>query len=118
MARTVTIKLLDEYLGGEVSEVILREPTLGDFMAFGEPVSFVQRGDSLYSVENDAAIRSYLEACVLEPKTSAYLRNLGLADAMRVKEALLDFFATARRRLRPPAPSSSPSTSDGAQSSI
>lgn len=117
MARTVTVALLDSYLGGEITEVVLREPTLDEYVTFGEPVSLVQRGDSLFTVENDAAIKGYLSTLVVQPDVPSYVRKLGLADAMKVKEALLDFFALARGRLRPTAPSSSPSTSDGAASS-
>jgi hypothetical protein len=114
--KTVTVELLEPRLGGEVTRVVLREPKLSDYMVHGDPVSVASRGGSLYTVENDAAIRGYLAACVVEPDNKAWVDNLGLADAMRVKEALLGFFAAARELSRPAAPSSSPSTLDGAPS--
>ena len=114
--KKVTVELLEPKLEGELTRVVLREPKLADYMAYGEPVKGIARGGSFYTIENDAAIRDYLTACVIEPDSKAYLDNLGLADAMRVKEALLDFFAAAREKSRPVAPSSSPSILDGAPS--
>ncbi len=114
--KKVTVELLEPKLEGELTRVVLREPKLADYMAHGEPVSAASSAGAVFPVENDAAIRGYLYACAIEPDNRAYLDNLGLADAMRVKEALLDFFAAARDRARRAAPSSSPSISDGAPS--
>lgn len=108
----VTVKLLEPKLGGELREVVLRPPTFADYQRLGEPVTVVQRGDSLFTVENDATISAYLNVCVVAPEFKGHLAHLDLADAMQVREALLGFFFKARERLRPTAPTSSLSTSE------
>jgi hypothetical protein len=113
----VTIELLEPKLGGEVSRVVLRPPTADEFWRLGEPVRFVSTGSSIYQVEDPDIIRAYLDILVVEPNIKAHTKHLGLADAMRVREALFDFFEAARGKMQPAAPSSSPSTSNGSPSS-
>lgn len=115
MARSVTVELLDVYLGGDLKRVVIREPKMSEFIANGDPVTLMKTGGSWYTVENDAAIQAYLRSCIVEPESMSYINNLSLADAMRVKEAMLSFFSTARERLHPTAQVSS-STSDGVTS--
>lgn len=97
MAKAVTIDLLDPLTGhkGPVKTITIREPKGKEFLAFGDPYIVARQPDgTLYPVEDGGAIARYIEACVdLDP---LLLDQLGLADAIRVKETVLGFFTDAR----------------------
>lgn len=114
--RSVTIQLSEPVVGhqGPITEVVLRPPSLPQYLAIGEPWSVVPAPDGREGavVENDAAIAAYGEACVAEPRDKLLLGQIGLADAMAIKDAILDFFVAARQARRSPtSPTSSSSTS-------
>ncbi|MEN3239017.1 hypothetical protein PUR29_36890 [Methylobacterium ajmalii] len=95
---TVTIPLTRPVDGhrGEIREVILREPTWGDVMPVGNPYTIHHSPEGVpIVVENPAIIEHYLERCVVEPMHYNLLTNCNLRDALRVRQALLDFFLNA-----------------------
>jgi Phage tail assembly chaperone proteins, E, or 41 or 14 len=103
----VTIKLLDPIMGhgGDVKEIVLREPTYREVMQFGEPWArgYSRDNQVVYQAENIETIRSYIEACFV-PNASGpqadvtLIESLSLADTLRVKDAVLDFFTSARAK--------------------
>lgn len=95
--------------GELVKEVVLREPRASDFFSLGDPFVWAQNADgSMFPVENSEAIRAYLDRCVVSPDP-LLMGQIGLADAMAVKAAMLDFFVQARTTSTTPATSSSSS---------
>lgn len=116
MTKTVTVKLKDPFPGhgGMMDEVVLREPRGRDYIELGDPVSYARADKGLIvHAENDAAIKSYIERCIVSPDALLAMANLTLVDMMSVKDALLDFFADARVARLAKTSSSSSSTSDG-----
>ena len=115
MARTTTVPLLDPRLDHDetrITEVVLREPTAGDYYQHGTPWTRVDRPDgSVIILENRDAIRDYLRACIDE-RARPHINSFSLSDAEALKEALLDFFAEARRRRTNSPASPAPSSSD------
>lgn len=102
--KTTTIDLASPIMGhGEpISRVVIKEPTGRDYFALGEPAVGARNPDgTTYWVENVEVIEKYIEACVSEPSSGILLGQLCLADAMRVKDAVLDFFGAARRNISP-----------------
>lgn len=115
MPKTVTITLREPIVGhrGTITEIVLRAPNLTQYAAIGEPVTAVpgESGKLVY-IENDQAIAGYMEACMVEPKDKLLLDQVQLADAMNIRDAVVDFFVEARRESRSPtSPTSSSSTS-------
>ena len=98
MSREIIVDLVDTYLDGELKRVVLREPVCGDIMKHGEPWEMVRVGGAIHPVENSMAINAYFRALLVEPKSFVYLEKLSAADTMRVKEALLSFFAREKER--------------------
>lgn len=103
MAKQIIIKLIEPFQGmgkdGElVNEVIVREPNGRDFAELGEPYVFARNGKELIiTAENENAIKAYIERCIVQPNVLLTMNGLKLADMIQVKEAILDFFAVARR---------------------
>ena len=98
MSREIIVELVDTYLDGELKRVVLREPLGGDLIKFGEPWEMMRVAGNVHPVENSIAISNYLRALLVEPKSYIYVEKLSAADMMRVKEALLSFFAKERER--------------------
>ncbi len=88
-----------EAFGNQVSEIVLREPKGGLFARLGLPRILVFNRDtgSGYYVDQNEVIKAYLEALVDMDGTlkAAVLPQLALADSLRVREALFDFFEVA-----------------------
>ena len=105
----VTIELLEPKLGGEITRVVIRPPKAAEYWRIGEPERVVRTNDTFYTVDDEQALGEWLKLLLVEPDSRAYLDNLGLADAMRIKEAIIGFFDQARQRIRSAAPNSSPS---------
>lgn len=85
--------------GSGTQVALVSEPTGGLYLDHGEAVE-AQRtaAGEVVVIENLAAVRAYVEACVTfegESEPSAILRQLSLADIRKVKDALLDFFKVA-----------------------
>jgi hypothetical protein len=101
MAKTVRVPLSSPIVGHKetFSSVELREPKAAEYWENGEPARWAHTQDGVaYKVENDAAIKAYIEACVVSPGDVLLLGQLSLADAMLVKEAVLGFFTAARTK--------------------
>ncbi len=85
--------------GTPVSRITLREPTGRDYLAYGEPVNHARNPDgTFFAVENEDIIRKYIFACLPDTVNEAMADQLCLADAMALKNAILDFFQAARLR--------------------
>jgi hypothetical protein len=98
MANTQTIRLaepIEDGAGGRIESVTIREPDGALYMALGEPRTFVVTDDAHYFVEHNHLIAAYLGETVLAGGQKADLDALGLADTMRLKAALFDFFDVA-----------------------
>lgn len=106
----VMIKLVEPKLGGEVIEVEIRAPKAAEYWRIGEPVRVVRTNETVYEVDDEQALAEYLRILLVRPESRAYLDNLGLADAMRIKQVIVGFFDQARQLSRSAAPNSSPST--------
>lgn len=116
MPKTVSVKLQNPIIahGGSRTEVILREPRGVDFIEIGEPFAYARADKGLVvHAENDQAIKSYLERCIVEPDYLLVMSQATLLDMVSVKEALFGFFADARQARSASTSSSSASTSDG-----
>lgn len=112
MPRTVDIDLKHPFAGhgGMVNKVTLREPTGRDFVELGEPSVLTRTANgTLVSVENDAAVRGYIERCVVEPDVLLTLAATSLVDMIAIKRAVLNFFLDARLALSADSASSSSS---------
>lgn len=97
-APTTEIKLIRpiEHHGQTINSITLKEPTGGLYAKLGNPRLIVYNKDgSGYHVERDDAIEKYLDASIDHQDGSILLRLMSLADVMRVKAALLDFFTDA-----------------------
>lgn len=109
MAKEKRITLIEPISGhGElIKEVVLREPRSSDFFSLGPPYVIAQNVDgSTFPVEYSEIIKTYLDKSCVSPDP-LLLAQLGLADAMAVKDALLSFFTQAQAILSKPATSSS-----------
>jgi hypothetical protein len=97
--------------GGPVREWKLREPTGAELFRFGEPFVYARNPDgSIFTVENNDVIKLYAEALTVAPD-AIFLDQLALADALKVRSAVIDFFVTAQASIySPPATSSSGTT--------
>lgn len=87
-------KPFDDGKGGKVTKVVVQEPSGSDFLRIGAPQTWVkapgQVGMAL--VDNDDAIRAYVERAIVEPDPLLVMANLSLHDAIAVRESVLDFF--------------------------
>jgi hypothetical protein len=98
--KTIKISRPVEMHGKIINELVLKEPTGGNYLDLGEPHVIARSPDgSVYAVENEAVIKAYLDRCVEHEHGSVVLRLLGLADSKRVKAALLDFFTEANQAI-------------------
>jgi hypothetical protein len=98
MAKTVTVKLSAPITAHDkvISSLTFREPNYNDYIALSDPVILAQNADgSLFPVENGETIRQYVERCLIEVDP-LLLGELPLADAIKIKRAITDFFADAR----------------------
>lgn len=102
-----TIALSRRYeAGGKAFDAItLREPKFADYMAIGEiqewqPIAGVDRAAVL--VEDTDKIRRYAERLI--EGDALRLDVLALVDTLKVRRAILDFFAAARASEGPPTP--------------
>ena len=128
MAKTCTVKLLDPVggHGGEVTEVVLREPTAEEFFELGEPRTTVFTTDpssvgmktsgravEMKQLDNGPTLKRYIERCVVKPD-GLIVAQCSLRDAMRIKEEFLLFFDSALASASTPPATSSSSTSSSA----
>ena len=100
MPKTVDIDLKEPFPGhsGLVKKITLREPSGRDFVELGEPAVLSRTANgTLVEVQNDSAIKGYIERCIVEPDVLLVMSVTSLADMMVVKATVLDFFRDARR---------------------
>lgn len=83
--------------GETFNEIILREPAYPDIMLLGEPSAFARDGSGMiYTAEKDDTIRAYIERLLVSPKDSSLLNQLNATDTFQLRDAVHDFFASAR----------------------
>ncbi|MCW2276379.1 hypothetical protein GJ654_18805 [Rhodoblastus acidophilus] len=110
MAKQVTIQLIGEPIkshSGPVTAVTLREPRYSEYSELGEPARWAVKDGVSIRIENDDAIKGYIERCVVAPADSLLLDQAELVDAMRIKEGMLGFFWEARAKISSNSSSSS-----------
>lgn len=98
MSKTVRIELAQPLAGhhGEISALVLRAPTWSDVMGVGSPYTIHRdKEDKPFLVYDEAAIAHYAEACLVEPRDPLLVQGLCLADTLKVREAVVDFFLAA-----------------------
>jgi len=111
MAKTVTVKLTERLIAHEreIAEITVKAPGLTLYQQHGDPFEWVPGADDkpVY-VEDNQAIEAYMKACIVPPEDNPLLLNqVGLADSMALKDAVLGFFFEAKRALasrRSPTP--------------
>lgn len=108
--KTVALSRRYEAHGVAYDTITLREPTFEDLFALGEVQEWqpISGGAGLMLITHDDRIRAYAER--LAGTNAGRLSQLGLADAMKVKRAVVDFFAEAGKSVE--QPTTSPSASD------
>lgn len=98
----VTITLTEPIEGheGPIKEVVLRQPKFNDVMTLGEPAAYAHSEAGLvFQAEKDGVIQGYITRLLVEPKDPALLLQLGLADSLKLKEAVYGFFQDARKAI-------------------
>jgi hypothetical protein len=85
-------KPFDDGKGGKVTAIILQEPSAPDFFELGAPQTWVRSRDGMALIDNDAAIKAYVERMIVEPDPLLAMTQMGVVNAIVVKEAVLDFF--------------------------
>lgn len=106
MAKQIVIELVEPIEAHEklVRQVILREPRAADYFALGDPFVIGSNPDgTMFEVVNEPVVKGYIDRLAESPN-AALLNTLGVADAINVRRAVLDFFYTARASTSP-APS-------------
>lgn len=84
----------------QIKTVTLREPKFDDLMLLGEPKAYARsEGGMVYTAERDGVIQAYIQRLLVEPKDPALLVQLCLADTIQLKEAVYDFFQSARQAI-------------------
>jgi hypothetical protein len=102
-----------DFNGQTITHVLLREPNAAEYLQHGEVyIRSMTASGQFVSVENDAAIAAYLDVLIVEPKGLPLVR-VSLADGMRLKDAVLDFFGAALKAGSPPVSTVSSEASDG-----
>lgn len=94
--KKVTVTLSTPLVGhnGPITEVAFYEPTLNDYLDFGDPFTVAQdptTGAPLF-IPNNEAIRAYFSRCLAEGYDPLILERMPLSDGRKVREALLGFF--------------------------
>ncbi len=113
MAKTIELSEPIIVHGGQVKQIVLRDPTYREIMRLGEPFAqgFSRDGSTVFQAENIETIRGYIEALVQPPVDGILIEQLGLADTLRLKDAVFGFFSDARLKLSKTTVTSSSSTS-------
>lgn len=96
MRETVTIPLSKPLRAPNnemIKQVILREPTFDEYLAYGDPFTVAQSsGGTPFVVENEEIIRRYIALCLVEPKDPALLEQGNARLGRALKQGLLNFF--------------------------
>ncbi len=106
MSQRVTIALSTPLVGhaGPITDVVLREPTAGEYFSLGEVSTIARTGDGgFYTIDLPETRKAYIEACIVEPKDKVLvLGQLSLTDGMKVAEAIDRFLLAARSAITAP----------------
>ncbi len=110
----VTVKLSKRYEAHGVAfdQVVLREPTFGEYFEIGEPQEAVYGGAARMLQTDFVTVRRYLDKLTVSPEAGSLDVIDSLADVMALKDAVLGFFTQARELLLKPTSSSSGSAGD------
>ncbi|GJE54581.1 hypothetical protein [Methylobacterium thuringiense] len=99
MSKNVTIELEEpiEGHGPPITKLVYRSPVWRDVMAVGDAYTVhTSKDGERFLVENHEAIEHYAEVCLVEPKEYSLVQSqVGLADAQKVREAIMGFFLRA-----------------------
>lgn len=82
----------DDGKGGKVTKIVLQEPSGSDYFALGAPQTWVRATGGMALVDNDVAIRAYVERLIVEPDPLLAMNAMHVLDAIAVKDAVIDFF--------------------------
>jgi hypothetical protein len=82
----------DDGKGGKVTKIVLQEPAGADYFALGAPQTWVRAKGGMALVDNDEAIRAYVERLIVEPDPLLAMQNMHVLDAVAVKDAVIGFF--------------------------
>lgn len=94
---TVTLATPIEGHEGQIKTITLREPKYADVMALGEPSAYARSdGGMVFQAEKDGVVQGYIERLLVEPQDPALLLQVSLKDALQLKDAVYNFFQTAR----------------------
>jgi hypothetical protein len=86
-----------ETMIGKIGSITLRDPKYADLMALGEPSSFARsEGGLIYTSEREEVMQAYIERLMIDPVDRSLLQQVSLADAQQLKDAVYDFFHSAR----------------------
>lgn len=111
MSRRVTVKLTTPISvdGKPVAEIILKEPGFDLYLQLGDPYTTARsREGTLFMVPRDEIIRDYVEKCLVSPDNPHDLMQIsGLADAMKIRSAVLGFFSDSNTAIAEGQPSAS-----------
>lgn len=79
--------------GGPITEIEIREPTLGDIMDLGEPFAYSQTpSGQVFATEVTSTVRAYYERCLVSPSDPLVVEQASLKTGRAVKAAILGFF--------------------------
>lgn len=113
MRNQVNVPLKRPFPGhdGQVTEIVLQEPTADDFFALGAPQTWVRAGEGMALVDDEKVIRAYVVRCMLKPDPVLAFSQMSVVDAIAVKDAVIGFFTDVAPAAPSPATKSSNSTS-------
>jgi hypothetical protein len=113
MSNHVDVPLKRPFPGheGQVTKIVLREPNGDEFFMLGAPQSWVRAGEGMALVDDEKVIRAYVVRCMVSPDPVLAFAQMGVLDAMAVKDAMLGFFIDVASAAPLPATKSSNSTS-------
>lgn len=118
--KLITIPLRTPVLGhGVIKEVKMRRPTGEEILTMGFPYSFqpTPDGQRLF-IENNEAIKFYVEACIVEPEDKLeLLGGISMEDALELRERVMGFFLEAQTARRTSGKSSIASPSNSSEDS-
>jgi hypothetical protein len=95
--------------GRQITRLTFNEPTGGMYIDYGEPGFMARSADGMsYFVDNDQAIKAYMNACLakdggVENDGPAVLAMLSLRDAVAAKRLVLSFFTAVVEALSKPS---------------
>lgn len=92
--KQITVPLKRPFTGpkGAVSSIVLQEPSASDFFLLGAPQTWVRSGGGMALVDNDQAIKAYVERMIVEPDPLLAMAQMSVIDAIAVKDAAMGFF--------------------------